>query len=80
MSNILKKFGCTICRLVAKIAGQVVVEDMAVLLSPRLTGYRVHEGMEAVVYEGKKYLKNLPIGHVLLNFNFRTAFNLIRWD
>ena len=36
--------GCTLRRLVAKIAGQLVVDEMAELLSPRQLGYGVRVG------------------------------------
>ena len=42
--------GCTLRRLVAKIAGQLVVDEMAELLSPRQLGYGVRGGAEAAVH------------------------------
>ena len=58
--------GCTLRRLVAKIAGQLVVDEMAELLSPRQLGYGVRGGAEAAVHACRKYLQDLPSGHVLL--------------
>ena len=62
--------GCTLRRLVAKIAGQMVVDDMADLLSPRQLGYGVKGGAEAAVHATRRYLTNLPSGHALLKFDF----------
>ena len=38
--------GCSLRRLIAKIAGQLVIEDMAALLSPRQLGYGVRGGLK----------------------------------
>ena len=50
--------GCTLYRLVAKIAGQKVhvVDGMAALLSPRQLGYRVKGGVEATVHAVRTYV------------------------
>ena len=72
--------GCTLRRLVAKIAGQMVVDDMADLLSPRQLGYGVKGGAEAAVHATRRYLTNLPSGHALLKFDFKNAFNSVRRD
>ena len=72
--------GCTLRQLLAKIAGQLVVDEMAELLSPRQLGYGVRGGAEAAVHAGRKYLQDLPSGHVLLKLDFKNAFNSIRRD
>ena len=72
--------GCSLRRLVAKIAGQMVVEDMAALLSPKQLGYGDRGGAEAAVHAARRYLQNLPSGHALLKLDFRNAFNSVRRD
>ena len=69
--------GCSFRRLIAKIAGQLVIEDMATLLSPRQLGYGVRGGAEVAVHAARKYLQSLPGGHVLLKLDFQNAFNSI---
>ena len=60
---------CTLCRLVAKITGQMVIDDMAELLSPRQLGYGVRNGAEAAVHATRKFLQDLPVSqtHCCLN-------------
>ena len=55
--------GCTLHRLVAKIAGKMVVGAVAELLSPRQLGYGVRGGVEAAVHATRKYLQYLPSEH-----------------
>ena len=72
--------GCTLLRLVAKIAGKLVVGAVAELLSPRQLGYGVNGGVEAAVHASRKYLQNLPSEHAMLKLDFRNAFNSVRRD
>ena len=58
--------GCTLRRLVAKVASQMILEEMAELISPRQHGYGVRRGAEAAVQATRKYLQNLPNRHALL--------------
>ena len=46
--------GCTLCRLVAKIAGQMVLNEMAILLSPRQISYGISGDAEAAVHAARK--------------------------
>ena len=62
--------GCTVHRLVAKIAGQMVADDIAALVSPRQLGYRVKGGAEATVHAVRTYLQDLPSGHGLLKLEY----------
>ena len=62
--------GCTLRRLVAKLAGNMVVEDMAELLSPRQLGYGIRGGAEAAVHAARKFLQNLPAGHAMVKLDF----------
>ena len=74
----------TCAGLVAKIADQLVVGDMAELLSPRQLGYGVRGGAEAAeeaaVHATRKCLHNLPSEHALLKLDFKNALNSIRRD
>ena len=72
--------GCTIRRLVAKIAGKMVVGAVAELLSPRQLGYGVRGGVEAAVHATRKYLQNLPSENAMLKLDFRNGFNSVRRD
>ena len=72
--------GCTLRRLVAKIAGKIVVGAVAELLSPRQLGYRVCGGVEAAVHATRKYLQNLPSEHAMLKLDFTNAFNSVHRD
>ena len=69
--------GFALRRLVAKIAGQMVVKDMAELLRPR---YGVRGGAAAAVHVTRKYLQDLPRGHALLKLDFNYVFNSVCWD
>ena len=51
--------GCTLHRVVAKVASFLVVGDMASLLSPRQLGYGVQGGAEAAVHAARCYLSNM---------------------
>ncbi len=72
--------GCTLRRLVAKIAGQMVVEDMANLLSLRQLGYGVRNGAEAAVHATRRFVMDMEDDHAFLKLDFRNAFNSIRRD
>ena len=72
--------GCTLRRLVAKIAAKIVIGAVAELLSPRQLCYGVRGGVEAAVHATRKYLQNLPSGHAMLKLDFRNAFNSVRRD
>ncbi len=70
--------GCTLRRLVANIAGQMVVEDMANLLSPRQLGYGVRNGAEAAVHATRRFVMDMDNDYAFLKLDFRNAFNSIR--
>ena len=72
--------GWTLRRLVSKIAGYMVVDELADLLSPRQLGYGIKGGAEAIVHAGRKFLQSSASDHVLLKLDFRNAFNSIRRD
>ena len=72
--------GCTLRRLVAKIAGSKVVNDASNLLSPRQLGYGISGGAEAAVHATRLYLDQLQPDHALIKLDFRNAFNSVRRD
>ena len=72
--------GCTLRRLVAKIAGNKVTDNMSSLLAPRQLGFGVKGGAEAAVHAARQYLHSLPPDMLLLKLDFSNAFNSIRRD
>ena len=69
--------GCTLHRLVAKVATFLVVGDMASLLSPRQLGYGVQGGAEAAVHAARCYMGP---DDAMVKLDFKNAFNSIRRD
>ena len=67
-------------RLTGKVASKSISARAATLLSPRQLGVGVPLGAEAAVCATRRYLENLPIGHVLIKIDFKKAFNTIRQD
>ena len=74
------QLGCTLRRLVAKIAGNKVTVDMVSLLAPRQLGYGVRGGAEAAVHATRQYLNSLQSNHAVVKLDFRNAFNSIHRD
>ena len=72
--------GCTLRRLVAKVAGMKVMDEMAALLAPRQLGYGVRNGAEAAVHAARLYLRNLDPTIAIVKLDFQNAFNSIRRD
>ena len=72
--------GCTLRRLVAKIAGNKVTDDMSSLLAPQQLGFGVKGGAEAAVHAARQYLHSLPPDMLLLKLDFSNAFHSIRRD
>ena len=72
--------GCTLRRLVAKVAGNKVREDMVALLAPRQLGYGVRGGVEAAVHATRQYLSSIRPDHVVVKLDFRNAFNSVHRD
>ena len=72
--------GWTLRRLIARIAGYLVVDDLAELFTPRQLGYGIRGGAEAIVHAGRKFLHNMDPEHVLIKLDFCNAFNSIRRD
>ena len=72
--------GCTLRRLVAKVAGRKIMEEMGELLAPRQLGYGVGGGSEAAVHAARIYLRYLGPGKAVVKLDFRNAFNTIHRD
>ena len=72
--------GCTLRRLVAKIAGNKARDDMVALLAPRQLGFGVRSGAEAAVHATRQYLSSLQPDHVVVKLDFRNAFNSVHRD
>ena len=72
--------GCTLRRLVAKVASNLVVADMAQLLAPQQLGYGVRGGSEAAVHAARCFLNNMKPEQALVKLDFANAFNSIRRD
>ena len=71
--------GCTLRRLVAKVAGFRVRDEMAALLAPRQLGYGVRGGAEAAVHAARLYLQGLQ-HRCVLKLDVKNAFNTLRRD
>ena len=73
--------GCSLRRLIAKIAGQLVIEDMAALLSPRQLGYGVRGGLKwQFVLPGSTCKVFLVVIFCMLKLDFWNTFNSIHRD
>ena len=72
--------GCTLRRLVAKVASRSAMERMGQYLAPLQLGYGTPLGAEAAVHASRSYHHLLPFDHVLLKLDFRNAFNTVRRD
>ena len=72
--------GCTLRRLVAKVACKQVVDEMAELLAPRQLGYGVSGGSEAAVHTARCFLNNMDACQAMVKLGFANAFNSIRRD
>ena len=72
--------GCTLRRLVAKLASHSVVESVGTYISPFQLGSGVPFGAEAAAHSARSYLNDLPSSHILLKLDFENAFNTIRRD
>ena len=72
--------GCTLHRLAAKCASNMVMNEMGDILKPHQLGYGSPYGAEAAVHATRLYLENLQSNQVLLKLDFQNAFNCIRRD
>ena len=67
--------GCTLYRLVAKVASSKVKEEMATLLAPKQLGYVVKSGIEAAIHSAHLFLNNISPLKALAKLDFKNAFN-----
>ena len=72
--------GCTLHRLVAKVAGSKVRDEMIDLLAPRQLEYGVRGGAEAARYMQQGFYVQDLEQKCVLKLNFRNAFNSLRRD
>lgn len=72
--------GCTLRRLVAKIAGRKVLDEMTNLLAPHQLGYGVRGGAEAAVHAARRFLHGMDQKQAIVKLNFANAFNSVRRD
>ena len=54
----------------AKLAGKVVVEDTAELLSPNQLGFGIRGGAGASVHATRKFIQDLLAGLAVVNLDF----------
>ena len=67
-------------RLAGKVAGRRVAARAAALLAPKQLGFAMPGGAEAAVHAARRYVSDLPHGHVFVKVDFSNAFNTIRRD
>ena len=72
--------GCTLRRLVAKVAGCKVMDVVGEILAPRQLGVGVRGGAAAAVHATRLYLEDLAPDKAVLKLDFRNAFNSIHRD
>jgi len=70
--------GCTLRRLVSKIASQHASHMLKEYFGHLQVGVGVSNGMEATVHSVRRYTENLQSGHVVVKLDFKNAFNSIR--
>ena len=69
--------GCTLRRLVAKVACNMVRPDVSAFLAPCQLGFGVRGGMEAAFHAARCYVHHLPPGYTVVKLDLRTL--LIRY-
>ncbi len=72
--------GYTRRHLAGKVACRLVSPRAAALLAPRQLGFGVTGGTEAAVHACRRYVENMPQGHVFVKIDFTNAFNTLRRD
>ena len=61
-------------------AGNIVVDEMATLLSPRQLGYGVLGGAEAAVHVARQFLLSMDTNQAIVKLDFKNIFNSIHRD
>jgi hypothetical protein len=72
--------GCTLRRLVPKVACHLISEIMSQYLSPRQLGFGVKGGIEAAVHAGRYFVNHLTSDEAMVKLDFHNAFNSLRSD
>ena len=72
--------GCTLRRLVAKIAASRVMKCTGSTLAPLQLGSGIAHGCEAAVHAARSFLSTLPKDNIMLKLDFKNAFNSICRD
>ena len=72
--------GCTLRRLVAKIAGRKVLDEMTNLLAPRQLGYGVRGSAEAAVHAARRFLHGMDQKQAIVKLDFANGFNSVWRD
>jgi hypothetical protein len=72
--------GCTLRRLVAKIAVNHVNAEAATILAPHQLGVGVKLATEAAAHASRTYINNLASGQAVLKLDFNNAFNSLHRD
>ncbi len=72
--------GCTLRRLVAKVASYLVQDEMTRLLLPRQLGYGVRGGAETAIHAARHYLANMSNDDAVVTISFNNAFISLRRD
>jgi len=72
--------GCTLRRLLAKVACNLVAADMSQLLPPLQLGYGVRGGSEAAVHAARHFLDSMVTAQAMVKLDFTNAFNSVRRD
>lgn len=72
--------GCTMRRLVAKVASNLVVSDMGDSLSPLQLGYGVQGGSEAAVHAACCFINNMDLSQAMVKLDYANTFNSLRRD
>ena len=72
--------GCTLRRLSAKAAGRHFSDTIGTPLTLRQLGVGTPYGAEAAIHAARLYLQHLKTNQVILEMDFKNAFNNIRRD
>lgn len=72
--------GCTLRRMVSKVAVALVMPEAAMILKPRQLGVGVKLATEAAAHASRTFVNNLVPGKAVLKLDFNNAFNSIHRD
>jgi Reverse transcriptase (RNA-dependent DNA polymerase) len=69
--------GLTLRRLASRCANTMGTSRLATYFNPIQLGVGTSGGCEAAVHAARRYLSNMPEGHVLVKLDFKNAFNCL---